>query len=341
MANIVWAKASGNWITTTLWAFWNESTQQVEDYGQIPQADDVVYLNTYTISVNLVNTSLIDAAEIHNDINPYTNQSGGFIDLLNSTTNELTLTINADIIGNGATSTQMIIRCGIDANTDRRLMNMIINGVITNAYIRNDHRVQNISVVNGNVTDTLWYSRHGSTGATRNLTINGNVSNFRLDNSNNGATNLTINGRVTDIGSSLITGSAGKTCNINGYIKFSSNNEFIHSIHVNGIADMSDIATIDDIFYPFSVGYGILRGTDTTIKTTKLVDYPTPANVKKDIPYAFNQMAGTYDINQYLPPETVVLKDYVYDGGEMVGTYEGGGTVQNTINVYPYKKRNN
>ena len=67
--------------------------------------------------------------------------------------------------------------------------------------------------------------------------------------------------------------------------------------------------------------------------------YPTPANVKKDIPYAWGELIGQY-LPDY-PPETVVLKDYVYDGGEMVGTYEGGGTVQNTINVYPYKKRNN
>lgn len=87
---------------------------------------------------------------------------------------------------------------------------------------------------------------------------------------------------------------------------------------------------------PRTLKYIIL--TDADMNNTN--QYPSPSNVKKDIPYAFNQMVGTYDINQYLPPETVVLKDYVYDGGEMVGTYEGGGTVQNTINVYPYKRRN-
>lgn len=30
-------------------------------------------------------------------------------------------------------------------------------------------------------------------------------------------------------------------------------------------------------------------------------------------------MVGTYDINQYLPPESVVLKDYVYDSGNKTG----------------------
>lgn len=334
MANIIWAKSSGSWTTTTLWAFWNETTQQVEDYGQIPQADDVVYLNTYTISVNLVNTSLIEAAEIHNDLNPYTNQSGGFIDLLNNTSNELTLTINANIIGNGSASTQQILRIGTDANQDRCIMNVIINGNVTNSYVRNDERYVNTSVINGNVTNCMWYSRHASTGANRILTINGNFSNSRMEVSNSGTTTLTINGRVTDIVTSIIIGNVGKTCNVNGYIKFAPTNNFIHNIGVNGIADMSELSADENLPMPFSSGYGLLKRTDLTIITPHLTDYPAPANVKKDIPYAFNQMVGTYDINQYLPPETVVLKDYVYDGGEMVGTLEQTVINTNTINIY-------
>lgn len=311
---IVWAKSNGNWTTASIWAFWNETTQQIEDYGQVPQSDDIVYLNNYIVDVNLVNTSLIEAAEIHNDLNPYTNQSGGYIDLLNNTTNDLTLTINANIIGNGTTSTQSILRCGVDASPNRKLMNMIINGIITNAYISNDQRFQNISVVNGNVTDTLWYSRHAATGAVRSLTINGNFSNSRMEVSNNGGTTLTINGRVTDIATSLIIGNAGKTCNVNGYIKFSSGNNFIHNIGVNGVADMSGLSADENLPMPFLSGYGLIKRTDLTLIAPHLTDYPAKNNVKEGVSYAFDTMVGTY-LPDY-PPESVVLKDYEYGDGD-------------------------
>lgn len=39
--------------------------------------------------------------------------------------------------------------------------------------------------------------------------------------------------------------------------------------------------------------------------------YPAPSNVKKDIPYAWGELVGTYTTDY--PPETVVLKDYEYD----------------------------
>lgn len=334
----VWAKSNnGVWSNAALWAFWNENTQQVENYGQIPQADDIVYLNSHIVSVNLVSTSLISAREIRNDLNPYTNLSGGYIDLLNNTSNALTLTIDADIIGFSNLSTQMIIRIGIDANYDRNIMNVIVSGDITNAYISNDQRQTNTSIINGNVTNTVWYSRHATTGATRNLTVNGNWAHSRLACANPSTTTLTINGRVTDIWDSLITGNAGKTCNISGYIQFSIGNNIIHNVGVTGIADMSELSVDENLPMPFSSGYGLLKRTDLTIIAPHLTDYPAETDVKRGVRYAFDTMVGTYQ----QPPESVVLKDFVYDNGDKIGSLENEVIVDNTntINVYPYKRR--
>ncbi len=84
---------------------------------------------------------------------------------------------------------------------------------------------------------------------------------------------------------------------------------------------------------PRTLKYIIL--TDADMDNTD--QYPAPANVKKDIPYAWGEKVGTYQ----QPPETVVLKGYVYDNGDKVGTLENEVTVEsrNTINVYPYAKR--
>ncbi|MBQ1732709.1 MAG: hypothetical protein II037_10910, partial [Bacteroidales bacterium] len=73
---VVWAKSNGNWATASIWAFWNEATQQIEDYGQIPQSGDIVYCNGYTVqftgNLNIGNGTFI------NGENPYTNRSGGY-----------------------------------------------------------------------------------------------------------------------------------------------------------------------------------------------------------------------------------------------------------------------
>lgn len=64
---------------------------------------------------------------------------------------------------------------------------------------------------------------------------------------------------------------------------------------------------------------------------------PLQSNVKEGIVYNGGNWVGTYQ----QPPESVVLKGYRYDNDEKVGTLENEVTVTNTntINVYPYKKR--
>lgn len=292
---VVWAKQSGNWNSTAIWAFWNETTQQIGDYGQLPQSGDIVYLNSFNVAINVLNYTYIEVAEIHNGLNPYTNRNGGYIDFFCNDNSAPTFTFDASFIGKGKTSNDIIIRIGVDGDQNRRQVNLTINGNITNCYFLNDHRYANNTIITGNVSETYWYSRHGSTGATRSMTITGNVSNFNFWNQNNSTTSLTINGNVTNINTSLILGSAGKTCNINGSIKFLQGNEFIHNVSVNGIADLSDLASEDTIEYPFASGYGLLKRTDITIKTIKLTDYPAEYNVKKDVVYDFGNKVGVLE----------------------------------------------
>ncbi|MBQ5901293.1 MAG: hypothetical protein IIW86_05480 [Clostridia bacterium] len=80
----VWAKHAGSWSTASIWAFWNETTQQIEDYGQIPQNDDIVYLNGFSVSLGTTSVTYI-AKEIHNGANPYTGIAGGSLNGYNFT----------------------------------------------------------------------------------------------------------------------------------------------------------------------------------------------------------------------------------------------------------------
>jgi hypothetical protein len=77
---------------------------------------------------------------------------------------------------------------------------------------------------------------------------------------------------------------------------------------------MSNVVNIQN---PDTITFTELEGNETIThiisnwQLNNTDQYPSPSNVKKDIPYAFNQMVGTY-LPDY-PPETVVLKDYAYD----------------------------
>ena len=71
--------------------------------------------------------------------------------------------------------------------------------------------------------------------------------------------------------------------------------------------------------------------------------YPPEDEVKEGTEYVWGEKVGTYTPNY--PPESVVLKDYEYGDSDdrKTGTMENEITVTNTntINVYPYKRRNN
>lgn len=115
----VWAKASANWDDTTNWAFWNENTQQIEDYGQVPQTDDVVYLNGYLVNI-IAQTITVD--EIRNDTNSYTNRYGGVLRF--------------------RTAASDIINCN----------KLVVNSTITNSYYQSNTNLTLTFNVNESIT---------------------------------------------------------------------------------------------------------------------------------------------------------------------------------------------
>jgi len=76
MANIVWANNTGTWGTTTLWDYWDENTQSIQPYGQVPQVGDYVYANGYIITIPTGTTSIGNGTFSNGD-NPYTGRNGG------------------------------------------------------------------------------------------------------------------------------------------------------------------------------------------------------------------------------------------------------------------------
>ena len=148
---------------------------------------------------------------------------------------------------------------------------------------------------------TLFYTN------TLSLTVNGVVGIAQ-----NLAT-ATVNGKIEMGLNRLLTGT---TLNINGVINYRSNNN-TNGIRFTNLNILNpDTFTWKDISEPRSNPFIIVTDADMNNRQ----QYPAPANVKKDIPYAWGELIGLY-LPDY-PPETVVLKDYVYDGGEMVGTLD-------------------
>ena len=366
---IVWAKQNGNWSDTTLWAFWNESTQQIEDYNQTPLADDVVYCNGHTI--NIVSGTYI-ISQIRNDVNPYTNIGGGFCK--GPTTNS-TIVFNAEIHSISkilSLSEQSSAGCYFTLIGDIYCRNeyaicigtnggrCTINGNIYGNYAA-DVQWNPLLILNGNIysenpASPIFYIRSlGGGSNVGSVTLNCNINDIFVFEINAQFRQLTINGNVTEYNYRMVnpTSNIISTLSISGdytnrRAQYYTVTDFTigGSIYYIGTGNRlgvryTNITILNpntfvwkDVAEPRSNLFIIL----TNYELNNTDQYPAPTNVKKDIPYAWGELVGQY-LPDY-PPETVVLKDYAYDGGEMVGTYEGGGTVQNTINVYPYKRRN-
>lgn len=362
---VVWAKSAGNWSTASLWAFWNESTQQIEDYGQTPQVGDIVYCNGYIIQTNGLNVQLT----IRNDENPYTGIQGGHIGPQTNWVSNTTFTIKAFYCGNenliSNNSANTYFHVGLRFNCDVYILetgtfcykagsnqgfSWTINGNVYaygNGGIFNDGSYNSPhNIINGNVISYTNTNGSITRSGTENLTINGNVvwngvlggnnvnisGSYSLSSVNISLTTLKVYGNVA-IGH--LAGIGATTFNYYGdKITYYDDSYNIAGLKLTTFNIYSDNFQWINLSEPRTLKYIIL--TDADMNNTD--QYPSPANVKKDVPYAWGELVGQY-LPDY-PPETVVLKDYVYDGGEMVGTYEGGGTVQNTINVYPYKRRN-
>lgn len=161
------------------------------------------------------------------------------------------------------------------------------------------------------------------TNAITTATITGDVE---LKN-NVSVTTATITGRIIANGYVL----SGTTLNINGSITYKSTNNTIGVSYTNLNILNPDTFTWKDITEPRSNPFIIL--TDAEMNNRQ--QYPSPANVKKDVPYAWGELVGQY-LPDY-PPESVVLEGYKYDDEQKTGTLAQTAPVVNTINVYKKK----
>jgi hypothetical protein len=314
---VKWAVANGNW---TAGATWND--------GVVPVAGDYVYANGKTVQIG---TGIdIGDGTLSAEICPNTGLGGGTF-----SSNATTLVVVANL--HGYNGNYVVTRPSNVSNTT--IFN--VTGNIYDYGIRiND--VQNYALnINGNVYGTFLYESWNSLyPITRIVVINGNVyreAKCKTQTSSNNRINLTING-LCELETNMcnpITSLVNLTTN--GILSFLGAYVFSRPLTVSGILDLSQT----DVTYIPTTSSITFAG-----QTTITANYPAENVVKKDVRYGVG-LVGTYDINQFLPPESVVLKDYEYGDSDdrKTGTMENEVIVEvdntNTINVFPYKRRNN
>lgn len=325
----IWAKNNGNWTDTTLWAFWNETTQQIEDYGQIPQSDDVVYCNSYTINVS----ASISFGELHNAENSYTNLSGGFI---------LSTGSNYSIIGNAYAEVNYIIRDNYAGSATKTFVGNlyaintpIIAGGSGSSSDSNWDVTGNIyGGINSDLMTRLSNSYPNFKNINGYLLTYGNISTRVAPSSINGIWEVkkspTINYNYTVNGILRITNNAYLKANneivLTGHIEYDST--IIPCIVFNNptrgiVINNPDTFIWKDISEPRSNPFIIV--TDAEMNNRQ--QYPSEDEVKEGTEYVWGQMVGTYTPDY--PPESVVLKDYEYGDSDDRKT----GTMEQEVNV--------
>lgn len=346
MGNIVWLKNATTvsaWNTASNWVFWNEQTQQIEDYGQAPNGDDYVYLNSYIVSVSSNTTLSFPNGTITNKPNPYTGLTGGRFD--NGANGSL-----CTIISNLEVGETYMLRHGGNGGFTFNITGNITGSDSAVVYNKGGNNGAILNVT-GNIYGGSQPLMSGNTGSS--LTIVGDVY-LKNGVGSNVTVTLKINGSL-HLDYTTFTSATVAALDTEGDIyltskKLGSCTNWINrgtSIYYKGLNPLGGFCNYTnlDLRYPDDF---VVKDIDeprvnpliieTNWDFANEVQYPPENRVVAGTPYAFDQKVGTFGVDY--PPETVVLKGYEYDGGEMVGTYEGGGTVQNTINVYPYKKRN-
>lgn len=333
---VKWAVANGNWNAG---ATWND--------GVVPAADDDVYLNGHTI--NVTSSFSIGNGTISNELNPNTQLSGGNL--------AISTNVSPTIVANFSSKTYALLFNVSAYNA----ITIVGNVESTYAFMQIGSNSSVNLYVTGNISTkygTFVTKSTGSGSFNCNFNVTGNIT---IDNGDlmsqnfTGNRSLTVagncflqNGKVLPIGYSLnsftLIGSLlnnyglnilAEDATITGNISYASATGgmgiFANSLTINN----PDTFTWKDITEPRSNPFIIL--TDAEMNNRQ--QYPSEGVVKQGVEYVWGEKIGTYQA----PPESVVLKDYVYDNDEKVGTLENEVIVDNTntINVYPYKRRNN
>ena len=337
---IKWAIASGNWSDGTTW-----------NDGVVPADGDYVYCNGFVITLNTNITQL--NTTISNESNENI-VAGGYI---NITTNNrvvafkeiftssrfcvgisgnITCTLTANVYG-PSTFNSNNTNCAIYSTSTGNAKAITINGNIDNregftAFSANGGYLQ--PTVNGNVSVKHHFITNVYSGG--NFTINGNLTTTYNETfwtgSQYGTMNLSISGNITG-------GMNFKMSVLNGTFYIWGNYHYTLDFNIqlsNNVIFASPTAEIKYIgVEPNPHWYVVL----TQQQLLNRQQYPPEDEVKEGTEYAWGEKIGSYTPDY--PPESVVLKDFVYDNGDKVGTLENEVIVTNTntINVYPYKKR--
>lgn len=320
---VVWANQAGNWTNTAIWSYWDEATQSIQLYGQVPQENDIVYTNGYQVTIS--SNSQIKVAKLTNEINPYTNLGGSFFIV------QTNCLITADVycetgillyfsnIGGVFTIVGNVETSHNDANSQVIYLNtynsLIQINIIGNIYVNNGRLGNGVSsfqlCTNMTITGNIYCNGIAFTNqAPRITTINGNVSinngsffNYSVNNTNNYVNgNITYNSPI-----SYIEARAAKKLTINGNLYYSVKNPFLNVAEVVFENDNWEWRYIgagdpDFIILPYPSQPNV---------------FPNETDVKKDVVYAGGLLVGTFEPNY--PPESVVLDGFEYGEG-MTGT---------------------
>ena len=165
-----------------------------------------------------------------------------------------------------------------------------------------------ISPINVNVTTFSFTGQEIKFNLTQTFTTATITGNIEL-NANNTFTTANITGTIK--ANSYVL--AGTTLNINGSINYTSSNNTMGIRYTTLNILNPDTFTWKDLTEPRSNPFIIL--TDAEIANRQ--QYPAVTDVKKDVPYAYGQLVGTFEPNY--PPESVVLDGFEY-GENMTGT---------------------
>ncbi|MBQ1759084.1 MAG: hypothetical protein IIZ94_05315 [Prevotella sp.] len=302
---VKWAVANGNW---SVGATWND--------GVVPAVGDEVYLNGRVVTLGV--STNIGNGTISNGTNPMTGVSGGYLRSANTSSMQtLVANMNAassyllymqgpniTIVGNVLTENGNLINRGSATS-----LNVTISGNISvgnGSFIANNNGSVSL-VINGNVTAQSTLIE--TTGVSQ-ITINGTASISK----NEYVPTLVIN--------SNLFANNGSFCGLNGTV--GGNIEYYSTNGSTGFdfaqkTFLNPNFTWKDVTEPRSNSFIIV--TDAEMNNRQ--QYPSENEVKEGVEYVWGEKVGTYQA----PPESVVLKDYVYDNGDKVGSLENQNIV--------------
>lgn len=314
----VYPSASGNWSDTSLWMEVGGNP-----YNQIPQIDDVVYLNGCTMTANM-NIDLGTNGEIRNDGDDGQGISaGGYV----------TLVANRSYTANFYAYNDHILYGSISGTTITIIGNIYAENVST--YVIHPTNWNSYWSITGNIIAINSNVIYIGTGQ-RNITINGDVTltgsvlcfGTRLE--YNGSTTFAINGDVnSDLGSNLFNApqqSSSSYIRINGDITCC---DFYTGNVVGNLEITGNIIKNNNIFVSGSIANFSVDGNLTNVSGNFVNSYITTFNMNGTLTQGQGQIAsyittlnldGTLNLSGTRPFTTGVQNLNIATGGQV--TYD-------------------